>query len=145
MLLGILGVVSPAVAQESPSLRLQREAQEALAHAIDAMGGQDALGLLRHARIELSSRLLTEGQGLRPDTPRSEQPAGRVLIQLAGSQASYQTFNGEDPNFRVVTGDAEGIWVHFAAGNTVASVEPAAATLAESPSSRMLAPGITST
>ncbi len=127
VLLGALGLAGTANAQLNSSMSTQREAQRILAFAVDAMGGADALQHLRQARIELSSRLLTEGQGAGPDSGRNEQPASRVIVEYGGSRGAFQTFNGENPNFRVVTGDSAGMWAHFSAGNTVSAVEPAAA------------------
>jgi glyoxylase-like metal-dependent hydrolase (beta-lactamase superfamily II) len=126
LLVSACTVVS-AAAQENTSIRTQRDAQRVLARAVEVAGGREALSRFRRAEIELESRIAAGlGQGLRPDDAAELGPANRATVHAAGDRLAYQTFNGENLNFRYVPGDGED-WVHFAGPNTVATVEPIAA------------------
>jgi glyoxylase-like metal-dependent hydrolase (beta-lactamase superfamily II) len=119
--------VANAAAQENASIRTQREAQRVLARAVEAAGGPEALGRFRRVEIELESQIAAGlGQGLRPGAGAELGQSNRATVHIAGDRLAYQTFNGENLNFRYVPGDGED-WAHFAGTNTIATVEPIAA------------------
>jgi len=130
--LGVGALITSAAgslsAQELPSITAQREGQRVVARAVEAAGGRAALQQLRWAEFVLESQLGAGlGQGLRPEAEVTLGAASAVKIRGAGSRTVYRTFNGDSLNFRYVRGGGED-WVHFAPNNTVATVDPLAAT-----------------
>lgn len=123
----ITSVAGSLSAQELPSITAQRDGQRVVARAVEAAGGRAALQQLRWAEFKLESQLGGGlGQGLRPESEVTLGAASRVTVRGAGSRTIYRTFNGDSLNFHYVRGGGED-WVHFAANNTVATVDPLAA------------------
>jgi hypothetical protein len=113
---------TPAVAQESAALSRQREAQEVLDRAVQALGGPGAIDRLGSVRLELASTLSNVGQGANPSSPPAEQPPGSVVMHAEGERAVYQNYQGENLTFRFVR-DPDGSWAHIVGPNTVNVVE----------------------